>query len=151
MERTLLLLFRRDLSRDRCEDEVNFEGYQVLWPDGRAVALNVDAFCKLGQRLLGLGRALAGCKERLIEIVCFPVRDREQQITHLPGHRVRRFILSREGQQGRLYFMDGTPTTVLLDLERDDPPILFLFHLAELLDGQRLWLDLAARAVDAVA
>jgi len=147
MERALQLLFRRDVSRDRQEDQVLMEGYQVLWPDGRAVALNVDAFCKLGQRLLGLGRHLAGCSERLIELICFPIADHEQQITRLPGHRVRRFYLDRHGQQGQLYFMDGTPTIVLLDLDRDDPPILQLFGLAELHDGQRQWLDLAARPI----
>jgi len=46
--------------------------------------------------------------------------------------------------------MDGSPTALLLDLEHDDPPVLHLFHLSELGDGQRLWLDLAARVVEAI-
>jgi hypothetical protein len=148
MERTLQLLFRRDNSHDREVDQTQLEGYRVLWPDGSPVALNMDAFCRLGQRLLGLGRALAGRQERLIELVCLPIPNQEQQITRLPGHRVRRLFLARRGQQGQLHFMDGTPTTLFFDLERDDPSILHLFRLAEVRDGHRLWLDLAARTVE---
>jgi hypothetical protein len=147
MERTVRLLFRRDSSRDRLDDTIPFEGYQVLWPDGRALALNVDAFCKLGQRLLGLGKALQGCNERVIELICFFISTQEERITRLPGHRVRRFFIDRHGQQGRLHFMDGSRTAVVLDLDHDDPPILHLFGLGELEEGQRRWVDLAARTV----
>ena len=63
MSRTLRILFRRDPAKDRHRENIFFEGYQVLWPDGRPVAVGLDAFCKHGQRLLGLGRHLAGCKD----------------------------------------------------------------------------------------
>ena len=55
MSRTLRILFRRDPSKDRQRGNIVFEGYEVLWPDGRPVAVGLDAFCKHGQRLLGLG------------------------------------------------------------------------------------------------
>jgi hypothetical protein len=149
MSRTLRLLFRRDPSRDRQKEHVHYEGYEFLWPDGSPVALGLDAFCKHGQRLLGLGRHLAGAPERLVDMLCFPLDDAESAITRLPGHRVRRFYLQRDGRQGRLYFMDGTPTTVLLDLDRDEPPVLHWIGLTTLNDGGRLWIDIAARPAEA--
>jgi hypothetical protein len=145
MSRTLRLLFRRDPSRDRQDERIRYEGYQFLWPDGRAVTLGLDAFCKHGQRLLGLGRHLAGAKERLVDMLCFPLPDAEASLTRLPGHRVRRFALQREGRQGRIYFLDGTPTTIILDLDRDEPVVLDWIGLSGLADGERLWFDLAAR------
>jgi hypothetical protein len=148
MQRTLQLLFRRDPARDRCERATPLEGYQVCWPDGRPVALGVDAFCTVGRRLLGLGRHLVHYRERLIELICIPIADHESRITQLAGHRVRRFFLTRLGRTGRLFFLDGTPTSVLLDLDRDERPLLDLFGLAELREGQRRWLDLAARPLE---
>ena len=149
MSRTLRLLFRRDPSRDRQDKHIQFEGYQFLWPDGRRVNLGLDAFCKHGQRLLGLGRHLRGERERLVDLLCFPLADIEASITKLSGHRVRRFALQRHGRQGQLYFLDGTPTTIVLDLDRDEPPVLHWIGLPALLDGERQWFDLAARPVEA--
>ncbi len=148
MSRTLRLLFRRDPSRDRHEEQIRYEGYEFLWPDGRPVALGLDAFCTHGQRLLGLGRHLAGARERLVDMLCFPVADPETPIARLPGHRVRRFVLQRDGRQGRLYFMDGTPTTIVLDLDRDEPPVLHWIGLTRLRDGERQCFDLAARPAE---
>jgi hypothetical protein len=148
MFRTLRLLFRRDPSRDRQDKHIHFEGYEFLWPDGRPVALGLDAFCKHGQRLLGLGRHLRGAHERLVELLCFPLADIEAPITKLAGHRVRRFSLLRHGRQGRLYFLDGTPTTVVLDLDRDESRVLHWIGLTGLRDSERQWFDLAARPVE---
>ncbi len=120
MSRTLRILFRRDPAKDRHRGSIFFEGYQVLWPDGRPVAVGLDGFCKHGQRLLGLGRHLAGCKERLIDLLCFPLRGRDDDLTRIKGHRVRRFMLMREGSRGRLHFLDGTPTETVFDLGRDE-------------------------------
>ena len=39
MSRKLQLLFRRDPSRDRQDGNIHYEGYEILWPDGRPVAL----------------------------------------------------------------------------------------------------------------
>jgi len=144
MARTLQVLFRRDPSKDRQDDNIHFEGYEFYWPDGRPVAMGVDAFCKHGQRLLGLGRHLQGCQEKLIEMICFPLAGREADMTRLPGHRVRRFYIERTDHQGRLHFMDGTPTAVVFDLARDEPAVLHWVGLADLAEGERLWLDIAA-------
>src|SRR4051794_1105678 len=76
MSRTLTLLFRRDPSRDRMYDSANFEGYRILWPDGEPVGVGVDAFCKHGQRLLGLGKHLANCSEKMIKMICFHLEGR---------------------------------------------------------------------------
>ena len=97
MSRTLTLLFRRDPSKDRQSEAVDFEGYQILWPDGKPVAVGLDAFCKHGQRLLGLGKHLANCREKMIKMICFHLDGREDDLNRIPGHRVRRFYIERTG------------------------------------------------------
>lgn len=148
MKRTLQILFRRDPAQDRRDEEVHYEGYRLLWPDGSAVGVGVDSFCKHGQRLLGLGRHLAGHRERLVEVICFPLGDREDRLNRLPGARVRRFCLRRSGRQGRMHFLDGTPTTIVFDLDRDEQVMLDWVGLSGLADGEDQWFDLAARPVD---
>src|SRR5438552_4133411 len=144
MSRTLTLLFRRDPSRDRETGKIRFEGYVPLWPDGRPVAVGLDAFCKHGQRLLGLGRYLKGCRERLIELICYPLAGRDDNLTRLPGHRVRRFFLQREGSRGRVHFLDGTPTDTVFEIGRDEDPVLEWIGLPDLAEGEQMWFDLAA-------
>ena len=148
MARVLRVLFRRDPSKDRQRERIRFEGYKVLWPDGRPVAVGLDAFCQHGQRLLGLSRHLAGCTERLIDLVCFPLAHREVDMTKIPGHRVRRFYLLREGKLGRIHFLDGTPTETVFEMGQDEPKILHWIGLTGLRDGEHLWLDIAARTVE---
>jgi len=145
MSQTLNVLFERDTTRDRHEADVHFEGYRVLWPDGQPVSVSMDAFCTHGQRLLSLGRHLKGVSQRQVEALCFWLDQREDPLTRLPGHRVRRFCLKRIGSQGRLHFLDGTPTTMVFDLEQDDPQVLDFFGLTSLPDGGERWLDFAAR------
>jgi hypothetical protein len=147
MARTLQVLFRRDPSKDRQDDAIRFEGYEFRWPDGRPVDVGFDAFCTHGQRLLGLGRHLHGCSEKLIELLCFPLTGHEADMTKLPGHRVRRFYIERTGRQGRLHFMDGTPTAIVLEIGRDEAPVLHWIGLTQLCDGERQWFDLAAHTV----
>src|SRR5436305_1410563 len=101
MSRKLQLLFRRDPTRDRQEGKVRFEGYEILWPDGRTVALGLEGLCLHGQRLLSLGRHLAGCRERLIDLICFPLAGPDDALARLPGHRVRRFYIEPHGRPGR--------------------------------------------------
>jgi hypothetical protein len=151
MSRTLRVLLRRDASRDHQEEGISYEGYQFLWPDGRALTVGLTAFCKHGQRLLGLGRAMAGARERLVDLIIFPLAGNEAPLTRLPGHRVRRFSIRREGRQGRLYFFDGTPTTVVFDLDQDEGKVLHWIGLPSLSDGEQQWFDLAARPVEAPA
>src|SRR5438094_825090 len=81
---------------------------------GRPVALGLEGLCKHGQRLLSLGRHLAGCRERLLDLICFHLDGPEDNLTRLPGHRVRRFYIERRGRQGLLHFFEGTPTAVVL-------------------------------------
>lgn len=146
--RSLTILFRRDPSKDREKANIKFEGYQVYWPDGRKVTVGLDAFCKHGQRLLGLGRYLSGCTERLIELVCYPLRGREDNLTRIPGHRVRRFFLKRKGNCGRVHFLDGTPTETTFEIGRDERRVLEWIGLLDLGEGDDMWFDLAARTVD---
>jgi hypothetical protein len=151
MPRTLIILFRRDSRRDRRHGTVAYEGYQMFWPDGRPVTVGIEGFCRHGQRLLGLGRHLAGLPERLIELLCYPLTGVEEPLTRLPGSRVRRLFLERSGSHGRLHFLDGTPTTLVFDLARDEPAVLDWIGLPALGDGQRQWLDLAARTVESAS
>jgi hypothetical protein len=148
MPRTLQVLFRRDPSRDRKRGEINFEGYRVYWPDGRPIATGLDSFCKHGQRLLGLGRHLAGCSEKLIELMYFPLAGRDDDLVRIPGHRVRRFYLLRQGLCGRVHFLDGTPTDTLFDLARDERAVLEWCGLPAMAEGDQQWFDLAARTVE---
>jgi len=120
-----------------------------MWPDGRPVAVGLDAFCTHGQRLLGLGRRLAGCREKLIKLVCFPLSGRDDDLHRIPGHRVRRFYLERSGHEGRIFFMDGTPTTTVFHLRDDDKRILDWIGLTNLADGECQWMDLAATEAEA--
>ena len=123
MARTLKVLFRRDPSRDRLRKDIHFEGYELIWPNGEPVAVGLDAFCYHGQRLLSLGRHLAGYQERLLELICFPLQGREDNLTRIPGHRIRRFYLERRGRQGRIHFLDGTPTETVFVMGRDEPRV----------------------------
>ena len=151
MHRTLTVLFRRDPERDGRRGQIPVEGYQLSWPDGRAVAVGLNAFCKHGLRLLGLKGFLNGCSTRLVELICFPVTGRDASLTRQPGHRIRRFFLARQGTRGRLHFLDGSPTEVVFDLDADDPAVLDWIGLPALQEGERQWLDLAARDLEADA
>jgi hypothetical protein len=145
MSRSLQVLFRRDPSKDRQDDRIRYEGYEFLWPDGRPVAIGLDAFCKHGTRLLGLGKHLAGANEKLIEIVCVPLANRNEDMTRISGHRVRRFYVERRGEQGRIHFMDGTPTAIVLEVGRDEYSVLHWIGLTGLREGEQQWFDLTAR------
>jgi len=144
MSRNLTILFRRDPSKDRENDSIRYEGYAPFWPDGRPVAIGLDAFCKHGQRLLGLGKHLAGRDERLIRVVSLPLSGRDDDLNRIPGFRVRRFYIERKGTSGRLHFMDGTPTSVVFEMDRDEPRVLNWVGLPELGDGECGWFDIAA-------
>jgi hypothetical protein len=144
MARTLTAVFRRDRSKDRSCGAVSFEGYHVCWPDGRPMGVGLDAFCTHGQRLLGLGRHLEGRDERLIRLTCFPLGTPDDDLNRLPGHRVRRLFIERRGRVGRLHFMNGTPTALAFDLDRDEPEVLHWVGLTGLNEGERLWFDLGA-------
>jgi len=124
MQRTLTVLFRRDPTRDRRKEQIHYRGYSPHWPDGRPVDVGLDAFCQHGQRLLGLNRLLANNPECLIQLINFPVADSDENIRRLPGHRVRRFFIERQGESGRLHFMDGTPTDIVFTLGKDEEEVL---------------------------
>jgi hypothetical protein len=149
MVRIERVLFRRDHDRDREDPQTPLEGYQLLWADGQPAAVGIEAFCTVGQRLLGLGRYLAGRREAAVELLCFPLSHREANFTRLPGTRIRRFCLRRTGRVGRIHFIDGTPTTIVFDLDRDEPRALAWIGLAALADGQEAWFDIGARSADA--
>ena len=144
MARHITVLFRRDPSRDRQDERSHFEGYLPCWPDGQPLAVGMDAFCKHGQRLLGLGKHLAGCREKLIKLICFPLSSREDNLNRIPGYRVRRFYIERQGNSGRIHFMDGTPTVAEFEIGRDEPKVLHWLGLPYVADGDRQWFDLAA-------
>jgi hypothetical protein len=144
MARTLTLLLRRDPSRDN----VKYLGLRPFWPDGRPMTVGMDAFCQHGQRLLALNRHLANRQECLMRLVNLPVADGEDDIPRIPGYRVRRFYLERQGRIGRIHFMDGTPTDVVFHLDRDEASVLHWIGLPYLCDGDRQWFDLAAGPAD---
>ena len=145
MFRSVKVLFQRDPTKDLLSGKMFFEGYKLIWPDGRPVQVGVNAFCSYGQRVLGLGRYLKGSTEKFVELMCFPIQDRDQDMTKLPGHRVRRVYLERRGSKGTIHFIDGTPTAAVFDLNKDEPQVLHWIGLSSLRDGEQLWIDVAAR------
>jgi hypothetical protein len=88
---------------------------------------------------------LEGRRERLLELLSFHLSHREDDLTRLPGLRVRRFCLRREGTQGRIHFLDGTPTAIVFDLDQDEARVLNWLGLTRLRDGEELWFDITAR------
>src|SRR5262249_47201612 len=95
-----------------------------------------------------LGRHMAGRRERFMDVLCFPLGGRDDGLTRLPGARVRRFYVERHGREGRIHFMDGTPTAIVFDLQRDEPRVLQWVGLPGLRDGERQWFDLAAQPAE---
>jgi hypothetical protein len=87
---------------------------------------------------------LKGRHELLICLTCFPLGGPDDDLNRWPGHRVRRFFIERHGNVGRLHFMDGTPTALMFDVNKDDPEVLHWIGLTCLNDGQRSWFDLGA-------
>ena len=144
MERTLRVRLRPESARDRRSARISFDGYAILWPDGRPVSVGFDAFCKQGQRLLGLG----GRRQQEVDLICVPLDGRDDRLTRMPGHRVRRFFLHRTGRCGGLHFLDGTPTAIVLNLDCDEPRVLHWIGLSSLDEGEVGWFDLAARTVE---
>jgi hypothetical protein len=147
--RTITVVFRRDPSRDRRDEQVQYQGYQLLWQDGQTAGVGLDGFCRRGQRLLGLDRRLGNRPEALVELRCVALPEREAPLTRIPGCRVRRFLLKRAGPEGRLHFLDGTPTATAFHLDRDESRVLDWIGLPSLADGACQWVDLAARVLEA--
>ena len=80
-------------------------------------------------------------------MIYFPLSGLEDAMTRLPCHRVRRFFLLRRARQGLLHFFNGTPTAIVLDLDRDEEDVLDWIGLPALGDGDLAWFDLATRPI----
>lgn len=146
--RSLTVLFRRDESKDRREGRIVQHGYQILWPDGDAVVVGLEAFCRYGVRWLGLNRHLAGRAERLMKLTCVDLRGRDDDLTSMPGCRTRRVSLRRSGSVGRIHFIDGTATEVVFVLGKDERRVVEWIGLSDLPDGGVRWMDVAARPLE---
>lgn len=151
MSRVLTILFRRDPSLDHQNERTRFEGYLPCWPNGTPLGITFGAFCKHGLRLFGLGKHLAGRSEKMVKLICQPLSGRDDDLTRIPGHRVRRFYIERHGQVGRIHFLDGTPTIAQFEIGRDEEKVLHWVGLPDIQDGERQWMDLAAVDVDVAA
>lgn len=145
MERTLQVLFRRDSTRDRLANNVHLEGFQLLWPDYRPVHSGFDAFCRHSLRILSLHQYLAQREECLLELIQFPCHGRDDAPTRLPGLRVRRLMLKRQGLVGRIHLLNGDPTEVTFQIGRDEQRLLAWIGLMELSDEGKLWFDFTSR------
>jgi len=137
-------MFRRDPSKDRLEEKIPFEGYNILWPDGTPAELAIDALCKHGQRLFGLGKHLKNCNEKMIDMKFFPLLAKDDSLTRIPGHRVRRFYLHKQGNAGRVHFLDGTPTSIVTLIGRDEIEVVEWLGLDAMVENEIQWFDLAA-------
>jgi len=149
VSRTVTVIFRRDPSRDRQGEQRQYQGYQLLWQDGQPATVGLDSFCRHGLRFLGLNRYLGHRHEAVIELQCVSLPGRDAPLTRLPGCRTRRFFLKRAGLEGRLHFLDGTPTATTFQLDRDEARVLDWVGLSSLADGACQWLDLGARVLEA--
>jgi hypothetical protein len=147
MARKLQILFRRDPKRNRQLNNVDMDGFQLLWPDRRPVESGFDAFCRHTQRALGLHRHMEDVEEQLMELIHYPRNGREDSLVRIPGQIVRRLMVKREGVVGRLHLLNGAPTEITFEMGRDDPRLLNWVGLPELADGEERWFDLKARPV----
>ena len=86
----------------------------------------------------------------LMELTCFDLAGRDDDLTRLPGHRIRRVSLRREGWVGRIHFIDGTPTEVVFVLGRDEQTVLDWIGLSTLAEGEHRWMDVSSRPVGTV-
>ena len=73
-----------------------------------------------------------------------PLPGRDCDLNRMPGFRVRRMFVERNGQIGRFHFLDGTPTSIVFEIGKDETPILNWVGLPSLDDGEQQWFDLAA-------
>lgn len=144
MPHTLTVLFSRQHSFDTTHNSIPMEGYTLRWPDGRLVEVGLHAFCAKGLRFLGLGKYMGSSSEVLIQLTAFPVACRDSDMHRVPGSRVRRMYIERQGECGRLHFMDGTPTAIEFQRGRDEPAVVAWAQLDQLDDGEQQWLDIAA-------
>lgn len=147
--RVLTICFRRDSSRDRSTDnDIALNGYQLSWPDGRPVDLGMDAFCRHAERVLGLQRFLTQSNEQSLELIVFPLPGPEAPFTRRPGMRIRRFMLQRQGRLGRIHLVNGHPTAIVFDLDRDERKVLDWIGLSRLRDGESAWFDFGPRLAE---
>ncbi|MCS7168387.1 MAG: hypothetical protein RMI91_13605 [Gemmatales bacterium] len=148
--RFLVVLFRRDPSRDTYSDNRVFEGYQICWSDGEPTRISLERLCKLGCRLLGLGKRMQDRQEQLVEMGVYPLPEGlEAPLTPTaPGVRSRRLFLLRDNHLVRVHFFNGSPTEVCFDPAHDDPTVLEWIGAIDLPEGEQRWFDFTARTLD---
>lgn len=148
MNRTIRMLFRRDPTRDGELNNVAMAGFELLWPDRRPVHFGLGNFCRQSQRILRIEHLVSPTEERAMEWVQFPLHSCEEPMTRLPGVRVRRFVIRRKGNVGRLHLVNGQPTEVTFEIGRDEPRVVDWVGLSRLRDGEELWFDFAVRQIE---
>ncbi len=142
----LTLRFVRNSSDDKQEDQIQFSGYDIFWPNGMRVNLSVSRFCQFGVRAL-FGRK--GPENSLLTMYLIPLAERDFPLPKLPrGIRARRLSLQRSGDEGRLLLVDGTPTEIVFNLAQDDERVLNWVGLRNLSDGGNQWYDLVVLPVE---
>ena len=136
--------------RDIADDGITYFGYDILWPDGRPVRINLRRFCRVGARLL-LGKD-HGRAPRLIQLTLHPVSGLDTPMTRpVRGVRCRRFYAVHQAEGIAVCFFNGTPTDVMFDPARDEPEVLRWLQVERMKPGEPFWFDLACQTVETSA
>lgn len=144
--RSLTVLFERNTSSDEESGRVRYSGYDIYWPDGSPVTLGLNRFCQFGARTL-FGRK--GVASSLLNLYLIPIESLESPLPKLPrGVRSRRFYIQRNGEEGRIMLLDGTPTDLVFDRRTDDSRVLHWVGLDRLQDEMKQWYDLVVLPVE---
>ncbi len=145
--RELIVVLTRRRERDEAADRVTYSGYDIHWPDGRAVTIGLQRFCQQGTRLL-LGRA-RNLEKALVRVTLYPISGLEADLTRPEsGVRCKRFYSLAEGDDIRFHFFTGTPTEVVFNRRDDDTAVLKWLHADRIRENEPFWFDLGSEILE---
>lgn len=146
----LIVRFQRRPEAEHADDHVASLDYDISWPDGRPVQTGLSRFCNFGSRLL-LGRRYEG-GTALVRLIVHPVPGLEATLTRPGGGvRCRRLYALRRGDSIRLHFLDGRPTEVIFEADKEEPPVLRWLQADRMQPGEAFWFDLGSETLEETA
>jgi hypothetical protein len=142
----LTVLLKRRQQNDDASRCTVYTGYEVCWPDGRAMDVQAERFCQHGTRLL-VGRRLAP-QTALVKLCIHPIDGLEAPLTRPgAGIRCRRFYTLWIENLIRLYFFTGTATELVADPARDDRTLLNWLQVERMRTGVPFWFDMTSQLI----
>jgi hypothetical protein len=142
----LTVLLKRSQQHDSASRCTVYTGYEVCWPDGRAMDVAAQRFCQHGTRLL-VGRRHQP-QTALVKLCIHPIDGLEAPLTRPgPGIRCRRFYTLWKENLIRLHFFTGTATELVADPTRDDRALLLWLQVERMRSGVPFWFDMTSQLI----